>query len=146
MFIWMIWALAMTAIIVSGLIIFGNSIFLVILLAVFVIVILLQIYMYFGLPKIRYKSVDKFVNLQNNFIFTEKNMIVSSDMGDYSGTTNIEYSILFKVMETSENFFVFIQKQQVFLVDKSTVQGGTIEEVREVIKNALGKQYIICKY
>lgn len=146
MFIWMIWALAMTAIIVSGLIIFGNSIFLVILLAVFVIVILLQIYMYFGLPKIRYKSVDKFVNLQNNFIFTEKNMIVSSDMGDYSGTTNIEYSILFKVMETSEYFFVFIQKQQVFLVDKSTVQGGTIEDVREVIKNALGKQYIICKY
>lgn len=136
MFIWMIWALAMTAIIVSGLIIFGNSIFLVILLAVFVIVILLQIYMYFGLPKIRYKSVDKFVNLQNNFIFTEKNMIVSSDMGDYSGTTNIEYSILFKVMETSENFFVFIQKQQVFLVDKSTVQGGTIEEVREVIVDA----------
>lgn len=116
------------------------------LLAVFVIVILLQIYMYFGLPKIRYKSVDKFVNLQNNFIFTEKNMIVSSDMGDYSGTTNIEYSILFKVMETSEYFFVFIQKQQVFLVDKSTVQGGTIEDVREVIKNALGKQYIICKY
>lgn len=142
----MIWALAMTAIIVSGLIIFGNSIFLVILLAVFVIVILLQIYMYFGLPKIRYKSVDKFVNLQNNFIYTEKNMIVSSDMGDYSGTTNIEYSILFKVMETSEYFFVFIQKQQVFLVDKSTVQGGTIEDVREVIKNALGKQYIICKY
>lgn len=94
MFIWMIWALAMIAIIVSGLIIFGNSIFLVILLAVFVIVILLQIYMYFGLPKIRYKSVDKFVNLQNNFIFTEKNMIVSSDMGDYSGTTNIEYSML----------------------------------------------------
>lgn len=68
------------------------------------------------------------------------------DMGDYSGTTNIEYSILFKVMETSEYFFVFIQKQQVFLVDKSTVQGGTIEDVREVIKNALGKQYIICKY
>lgn len=77
---------------------------------------------------------------------TSKGYVYMDDMGDYSGTTNIEYSILFKVMETSEYFFVFIQKQQVFLVDKSTVQGGTIEDVREVIKNALGKQYIICKY
>lgn len=111
---------------------------------IMVIVTLLLCYFYFLVPKIRYKASYKMSNLQNHYIFTQDNVRILSNSDKYSSETIIDYSILFKVMETNEYLFLFNQKNTAYIVDKSTIQGGSISELRELLTKALQTKYSIC--
>jgi len=146
MIIWGIIALLLTILIIAELITFGNSSGLLISLIVLWFAIGWYCYIYFLLPKIRYKATCKFADLKNNFIFTENQFEVFSNSDSYNGSCNMEYSMIFKVMETSEYIFIYQNKLQAYIVDKSTLEGGTIEQLRNLIINIIGKKYIICNY
>ena len=49
-------------------------------------------------------------------------------------------------METKKYFFLYENKRQIFVVDKTTLENGTAEEMREKISAVIGKKYIVCKY
>lgn len=112
----------------------------------FIIEFATLLYLYFGyflLPKIRYHAMSKMKEIANEYIFYDDQLHVSSNSEDYHGTAEIKYDLFVRVYETSRYLFLYETKNQVFLVEKSTLSGGTIEELRK--KFAKGR-YVLCNY
>lgn len=106
----------------------------------------LSFHLYFGLPKIQYKNLHKLGNLENTYTFTENDFSCVSSHTDYNGSATLKYSVIFKIVETSKYMFIFRDKAQAFVIDKSTFKNGTPEDIRRLLKNYLGDKYIICNY
>lgn len=143
---WFIVATILLALLVFDFIAFGSSSILWTLLFVLIMCAFLYAYLYFGLPKLRYKAMGKFAGIHNRFVFRGNDMSVASSIDDYQGSTSLKYTMLFKAMETSTHFFLFQNKLNAYIVNKSTIDGGTAEDIRNALIAVLEKQYIICKY
>ncbi len=120
----------------------ANYIILILLVFVFVF----ETVNYFLVPRIQYKSLSKMKDLGNDYVFRDEDFTAETASEEYSGDSVIRYSFLYKVMETEKYFFLFQNKRQIFAVDKSTLEGGTAEDIRKKLQPVLGKRYIICKY
>lgn len=118
----------------------------ILLLCLSAVLILIQCYVYFLLPKIQYRLLGKFAESCHTFHFTDDTVIITSSGDDYNGSCSITYHMFYQVMETGEYLFLYQNKRQVFVVDKSTVQGGTVSELRTKLANISGLRYILCKY
>ena len=105
------------------------------LLCVAIILFLLECYLYFLLPKIRYKALAKMKDAENEYIFCDNVLKTFTKSQEYNGEAEIEYSLFVKVYETTKYLFLYQTNNQVFIVDKNTVEGGTIEEIRNELKN-----------
>ena len=111
-----------------------------------VLLILLECYFYFLLPKIRYKALAKMKETENSYVFCDDVLKVFTKSPEYTGEAEVEYSVFVRVYETSKYFFLFQTNNQAFLVDKSTIEGGTAEDIKNRL-TTLGKgKYILCKY
>ena len=83
---------------------------------------------------------------ENEYVFGEDFFLVSSANQVFQSQGRVDYSLLACAYETSEYFFLYQTKNQVFVVDKSTVEGGTALDIRNKISATLEKKYILCKY
>ncbi len=110
------------------------------------LMIVLELVMYFLMPRLQYNSMSKMKDMSNDYLFRDEDFTAATDSEEYKGDSVIKYTLLEKVMETGEYFLLFENKRQVFLVDKTTFEGGTARELREKLQSVLGKKYIICKY
>ena len=88
----------------------------------------------------------KSLGLSNTYIFRDTDFVAATDSSNYSGDSVIEYSFLEKVMETKDYFFIFINKRQIYAVDKKTFIDGDTASLSRIFSSALGKKYILCKY
>ena len=122
----------------------GMPLILVVIAAV--IIMLWNAYMWFFYPKVRYNALAKMKNTQNEYVFTDEKIFVISTGAEYNGEAEIEYSLFVKVYETSKYLFLYQTNNQVFIVDKSTVEGGTVEEIRNKLSTFVKAKYITCKY
>lgn len=109
-------------------------------------IILLDLFMYFIMPVVQYKSMSKMKDLENSYIFYDDEFTAACNSEEYSGQAAVKYSLLIKVMETKKYFFLYENKRQIFVVDKTTLENGTAEEMREKISAVVRKKYIVCKY
>lgn len=117
----------------------------VILLSILVVLLGFKYFFkHFRYPKIQYRSMANLKNVCNEYIFTDERLIVTSNNSEYNCKAEIAYSIFVKAYETSRYLFLFQTKHQAFVIDKSTLTGGTIEEIKN--KLCLNQKYIICKY
>lgn len=82
----------------------------------------------------------------NEYVFQDNVMQVATKSESYNGEAEIQYAVIVKVMETSAYFFLFQTNSQVLLVEKSSVTGGTAEDIRNKFMPLIGDKYIICKY
>ena len=111
-----------------------------------VVIWLLECFLYFIFPKMQYKSLSKMKNAENQYTFCDNILKTFTKSDDYTGQAEIEYSLFEKVYETSKYFFMYQTKNQVFVVDKSTIEGGTVEEIRNKLSAFVKDKYILCKY
>lgn len=102
--------------------------------------------LHFLLPKIRYKALANMQNTINEYTFCEDNLKIHTISKECNGDTQIEYSLLVKVYETSDYLFLYQPQNQVFIVDKSTITDGTVEDIKNKLKSYVKKKYYICKY
>lgn len=117
------------------------------LLLGFVIMWGLLLYLYFIVPKRQYKAaVAKMKDLKNTYTFTDDSITVSSNGDGYSGSSEITYEKLYRAAETNEYFFLYINKRQAFVVDKTTFVGGSADELTARLTSVFGKKYIRCRY
>jgi hypothetical protein len=133
-------------IIILEIIAFGFDTILAVLLGVDVFGLLLIYFWYFIIPKIQYKSLAKMQNVENQYIFCDNVLKTFTKSQEYNGEAEIEYSLFVKVYETSKYFFMYQTNNQVFIVDKSTVEDGAVEEIRNKLSTFVKDKYIICKY
>lgn len=146
MVFWTIADLVLLAVILLEIILFGSDIVLFVLMGAVAAMYLLECYMYFLLPKIKYNSLAKMKDVENEYVFREEKIDAYTKSEAYSGQAEIKYALLVKVMETSKYLFLYQNNTQVFIVDKSTIVGGTAEEIRNKLSSVTGNRYIICKY
>ena len=108
--------------------------------------ILLQCYAYFLLPKIRYKAMGKTQGLENIYVFGEDGIKANARGAGIETGGEMAYTTFMRVIETSRYFFIFQSKNQAFLVDKSTIEGGTAEQIRSRLSAVEGIKYTLCNY
>ena len=133
-------------IIILEIIAFGFDTILAVLLGVEIFGLLLIYFWYFIIPKIQYKSLAKMQNVENQYIFCDNVLKTFTKSQEYNGEAEIEYSLFVKVYETTKHLFLYQTNNQVFIVDKNTVEGGTIEEIRNKLSAFVKDKYILCKY
>lgn len=119
---------------------------LLIYLCILIVVLLIENYLYFIVPKLRYRSLAKLKDSENEYVFSDKILRINNKSQDYSGESNIEYSFFVKVYETSRYLFLYQTNNLVFIVDIDTLEGGTIEDIRNIFSECNNGKYIICNY
>lgn len=143
--LWVISFVVLFAVVILEMLFFGADMLLIVSLAVAALCFVLICYLYFIYPKIQYKSLRRMQNTENDFLFCDELIKITSKGEEYDGTAEIKYSLLVKVYETLNYFFLFQTNNQVFIVDKSTIEGGTIDEIRNKLCFSV-KKYIMCDY
>ena len=133
-------------IIILEIIAFGFDTILAVLLGVEIFGLLLIYFWYFIIPKIQYKSLAKMQNVENQYIFCDNVLKTFTKSQEYNGEAEIEYSLFVKAYETSRYLFLYQTNNQVFIIDKNTIEGGTVEEIRNKLSAFATNKYIICKY
>ncbi|MBQ3005583.1 MAG: YcxB family protein [Clostridia bacterium] len=103
-------------------------------------------WVYYFFPKIQYNSMLKMKNFRDEYFFSDEAFIDTVSNEEYNERTEIRYSMLFKVYETSQYFFIFRNKIEAYVVDKSTIEGGTAEDIRNKLSEVLKDKYYICNY
>ena len=101
---------------------------------------------YFLLPRGQFKALGKQQNGENTYIFGENSIKITSQSQGSTGSSEMEYSVFVKICETSRYFFLFLNKGQAFIVDKTTVRGGTAREIRKRLTARANCKYVICRY
>ena len=142
---WSIISGILAVIIILEMIIFSDAI-LIELLCAAVILFLLECYLYFLLPKIRYNALAKMKDTENEYVFCDDVLKTFTKSQEYNGEAEIEYSLFVKVYETTRYLFLYQTNNHVFIVDKSTIEGGTVEEIRNKLSAFVKDRYILCKY
>lgn len=133
-------------IIILEMVVFGMDLILLVLLGVEIIWLMLLYFWYFIVPRIQYKALAKMKNAENEYVFCDNVLKTFTKSKEYNGEAEIEYSLFVKVYETLKHFFLYQTNNQVFLVDKSTIEGGTVEEIRNKLSAFVKDNYILCKY
>ena len=110
------------------------------------LLVLIDMFMYFGMPRLQYNSMSKLKDVENSYIFYDDEFFAETVSESFNGQDVIKYSLLEKAFETDRYFFIYINKRQTFVVDKASVEGGTAEEIKAKLTCVLGKKYIRCKY
>ena len=64
----------------------------------------------------------------------------------YNGQAEIEYTLFLKAYETSRYLFLYQTRKQIFIVDKNTIEGGTVEDLRNLLSAVLKDKYFLCAY
>lgn len=136
-------AFLMTLIIIMG----GGDSDAVLVVILDAVAIGLNYFLYYGFPKLQFKFLQKMQNIEQKYTFYDDFMTAICDEENFRGQTELKYTVIPKVIETSKYFFVFQASNQAYLVDKSTIENGTAEEIREKLSSFVPKKkYIICKY
>ena len=143
---WSVAFLILFIIIVFEIFAFGMDTMLFVLLGVEILGFLLIYFWYFIIPKIQYKSLAKMKDAENEYVFCDNVLKAITKSQEYNGEAKIEYTLFIKIYETSKYLFLYQTNNQVFIVDKSTIKGGTSEDIRNKLSAYVKDKYIICKY
>ena len=97
------------------------------------------------IPVIKFKTLGKMQNAAYEYHFYDSSFIAICRCLSGSITTNIKYSELTMVGESSKHFFIFRGKDS-FIVDKSTLENGTAEHLRHRFSTFENIKYTLCNY
>ena len=134
------------AVVLLEMILFGVDTTLIVLMVAIAVMASLNLFMYFYYPKINYKAMANLKDVHNEYIFTDERLLIDTKHTEYDGKSEIAYSVFVKAYETSRYLFLYQTNRQVFIVDKSTLTGGSIEDIRNTLSPYLNQKYIICNY
>ena len=101
------------------------------------------------MPRKRYKNLGKMRDALNTYTFTEDTLLVDTvdTKGNFFQADNENsYAQITKVMETNRYMFIWPAKDRVLILDKTTIQNGTDEDIRKRVTSGENVQYIRCRY
>ncbi|MBR6764923.1 MAG: YcxB family protein [Clostridia bacterium] len=146
MILWNIIYTILCIVIIWEIVTFGTDALMLILLGVCLLFQLLVLFLYFIAPKIQYKALAKMRDAENEYFFGDDTLKASTKGEEYNGASEIQYSFFVKAYETSKYLFIYQTNNQVFVVDKSTIEGGTAEDIKNKLSAYMKDKYVVCKY
>ena len=134
------------AVILLEMILFGADTVLLCLMGVELVGIGLIYFSYFAIPEIQYRSLAKMRETVNRYVFGEDDVRVYTSGQALQGESKLEYTLFVKAYETTKYLFLYQTGNQVYIVEKATLEGGTAEELRGKFLPYLENKYVICNY
>ena len=141
-----IWGFVLLLVLLAELVIWGLHAFPLLMLGFTVLIIVWEYYMYALFPLVQYRTLAKMKDMENTYTFYDDAVKIITKSEEYQGEARMEYTMLKKVLETSEYFFLYQTNNLVFIVDKSTVENGTAKEIGDRLSVYVKDQYQRCKY
>ena len=138
--------LAVLSLFVVNIILFGFEQKFLTMFVVCLLVIFFECFAFFIYPKIQFRAMAKLQYASNEYTFCDDVLKVVTVSDYFQGNEELRYSLFIKVYETSAFFFLFQTKTQVLIVDKSTIENGTEEEIRNQLTASMQGKYIVCHY
>lgn len=97
--------------------------------------------------KRQYKMMGKFQEQVNYYLFRDNDFTASSKTvnGEYNAQAVINYTFPVKVIETDFYLYIYTSKNAAHIIDKRTIENGTIDNIRCKLMPLLGKKYKITR-
>ena len=116
-----------------------------VLLIACIVAFVLEIYLFFIYGKLMYKSFCRLGLPVASITFTDESikMVAKNNRGDLHEENDYKYNVFAKAVETDEYIFLYLTSRSAFLIDKSTIENGGIEEIRSKLQSYLDKKYKI---
>lgn len=98
-------------------------------------------------PKIQYNKSKLLHGTVNEFTFGADEIILEQNGENANNTSTMKYTAIWKVYEAKDAIYIYTNPHQAFIVDKSTVTGGTVADLRALLMEKVdAKKYKIkCK-
>lgn len=116
-------------------------------MAMFITLYIAMGFVRFVLPKIQYNKNKLIHGIENIITFGEQKFEINQNGDNATGTASISYDAIQKIYETKEYIYIYISLQQAHIVDKATITGGSLNDLRALLSNAVGmsKYKLKCK-
>ncbi len=88
-----------------------------------------------------YKRSGAYRDTVNEFVFTDDALTARTNAEGMNESASVAYSSLVKLTETDDYFMIFPDNKRFLVVDKATVEGGTVDELREKLLSVPGIEY-----
>ncbi|MDE6505248.1 MAG: YcxB family protein [Clostridia bacterium] len=103
--------------------------------------------LFFILLKIAQRSFNKSMRIMSSdteevYTFDENCFTINTKRGEvYNANVKSSYSLLYKVVETRLNYFLYISRAQTHVIDKSSLTQGTLLELNSYFASKLGAKF-----
>ena len=79
---------------------------------------------------------------EQQFQFFDDRFMCSQIKGDeFNDFMQAKYSVLFRVIETKEQYFLYISRTQCYVINKADITAGSVEELNKILTNNLGEKF-----
>ena len=140
------YSVVLTLAIFVMILVYGMDMTLLLLLFCAAVITGFYCFCYWQLPKMQYKALQGMRGLEIEYTFFDESMRVANKSDQMRGESEIRYVAISKVMETSCYLFIYQNKNQVYVVDKTSMAEGATAEVRKALTPYVKEKYILCKY
>ena len=96
-------------------------------------------FMWFLMPKVNFEKRKLAKNVKNEYIFSEDDFQMSSNSIESSSSSKIKYSQIYKIYETKDYFYLFLDKASAAIVKKSGIENASTEDLRNLFESNLSK-------
>ena len=108
--------------------------------------ILLTLYTDRIMPQRAYRK-SPLADAENLYVFGEDALVVSTTGRDgFYATETRPYSMIIRLTETADFFFLYLDKMHMYAVDKATISETDIREIRCRILAFPSVRHVICRY
>lgn len=105
--------------------------------AAFTLMLAAMMFTYFCMPKIQYKNDKINKDAENTFLFKQEIEIISKN--NYQTTMSTQnYNAIWRIYENKNYIYMFLDPNKAEIVDKSTIEGGTAEDLRMLLISKIG--------
>lgn len=91
-------------------------------------------------PKRSFKKAEKSGIVTNTYTFTDDALEMVSKSDSIDSTGSVKYQALIKAVEDNDYIYIYPNNVTAYVVDKSTLEGGTMEELRAHLTSVFGKK------
>ncbi len=91
--------------------------------------------------KNRLKTDLEFKNTTHTYVFKPDTFYAETKCGKRSAKAESKYNMMFEVYETKTHFYIYVDKENAFVVNKSSLIQGDLQSVKAILKDNLNKEY-----
>ncbi len=99
---------------------------------------IMLIFVRFILPKIQYKQNKMLHGVVNEATFKDNEISIEQRGENVCGTTTVKYDAVWRVYETKDFIYLYVNLRQAYIVDKATVTSGTAADLRMFLMKTVG--------
>lgn len=86
------------------------------------------------------KEAKEFASVENTYTFTEEKFTVENKVKGKIREKDVDYGGIVRADENGRFIYLYVNTALAFIVEKSKIEEGSAEELRKILRGALGKR------